>query len=731
MVTDWNKLESQQLEALKKGILTTNPDSWVSAKMRFQDQQFALSARLKGDWADHFNTSKWSFRLRSKTGQALQGQTVWSLHAPKARYFLHEWLFHQLLQEQGVLATPYEFIRLDINQQSKGIYAMEGHFEPALLERQQRVNGPILKWDEAGYWAINERLVHLSPKNREVTPHPLFEQETAPITVFQAAYWKASPDRQDIANQAKERLAGFVEERYSAAETFKLKELAFFLAASDLCLAYHGLYWHNLRFYYDPAVGKLEPIAFDSYGEEPMSSNTFLGAQAFSKAAEIPNPLLARLFEDKDFLRKYVQAIEEISQPSFWRTFLDKKEGHWIPRLQWLQEEFPYYHWSPSIWAERAQYLQDLLIPLEGFSVRVERVGASFKLENFHTLPIDIQLPNGQWKTVIPRGNLVIKNPSSSTMVYRVTGLDSLFRASVNMLDIVGSISTSALQIPQDLPLLVEGQQIRLEGADTITISSPLVVPNDYSLDLKNLTINLEKGSHIEIYGPCAWENVHLISRDQSGRGIYLRGSQSVHWKGVIVEQQNPPFIHQYQQFGAVTMIDSRVELKQCVFKENNSEDGLYLLRSQVNLKECSFTEQLSDGLDLDFCTGELKSCTFFLNGNDGLDIAGGRLHLERLILDGNQEKGLSIGEGAQVEALNLRIINSPTGMAVKDQSEAKLQYVYLKNVNLGIGVYQKKSIFGPATCRVDSIYLERVPHLYRLGLGSTLILDGQMLEGR
>ncbi|MEM1220522.1 MAG: right-handed parallel beta-helix repeat-containing protein, partial [Bacteroidota bacterium] len=564
-------------------------------------------------------------------------------------------------------------------------------------------------------------------------PHPLWNIHAAPIIPFDKNKWESQPAGKDLLSTAQEKLNRFLHQESSCQEVFKTDKLAYFLALSDLCISYHGLYWHNLRFYYDPAVGKFEPIGFDSFGEAPPSSNSFLGLMAFQEDIPFINPILQILLYDEDFHKRYIAALQEIIQESFFQTFFEQYKEEILTKLHWLQKEYPFYSWEVTDWSERANYLKNLLYPHPKYSLQVYRRGSQLEFQNWHTLPLEVQLSNGQWKRVLPRESMFATTEERNEFNYRIPGLDYIFYTTITGENTKSySVSATTLQIPSTLPLEINGKQLSLTSTDTFTISTPLVVPADYTLQLKGgLSLNLVKGGLLEIYGPCNWSNVKVYSEDQRGQGVYIEGSSSIEWEKVHIEDQRAPMVHQFQQFGAVTIVDSEVQFKHCTFRRNRGEDGLYLLRCEVSLEECSFAEQPSDGLDLDFCTGYLTSCSFFQNGNDGLDIAGGNLRLDRLILDGNQEKGLSIGEAARIQAENLRIVNSPIGMAVKDQSIVDLQNLYLKKVNMGIGVYQKKSIFGPAVCRINSLHLEMVPYLYRLGLGSTLILDGKTLEGR
>ena len=102
--------------------------------------------RLKGDWTDHLFGDKWSFRIKVKGDNTLFGMKQFSIHHPRARNFIYEWLYHQALKREGVLSLRYDFIEVTLNGKNLGVYALEEHFEKRLIEHNQYREGPIIKF---------------------------------------------------------------------------------------------------------------------------------------------------------------------------------------------------------------------------------------------------------------------------------------------------------------------------------------------------------------------------------------------------------------------------------------------------------------------------------------------------------------------------------------------------------------------------------------------------------
>ena len=69
---------------------------------------------------------------------------------PRARNYIHEWLFHELASEEDLIKLIYKFVNLRINGNSMGLYVFEENFDKVLIERNKRRNGPIFSLTE-GY----------------------------------------------------------------------------------------------------------------------------------------------------------------------------------------------------------------------------------------------------------------------------------------------------------------------------------------------------------------------------------------------------------------------------------------------------------------------------------------------------------------------------------------------------------------------------------------------------
>lgn len=162
--------------------------------------------------------------------------------------------------------------------------------------------------------------------------------------------------------------------------------------------------------------------------------------------------------------------------------------------------------------------------------------------------------------------------------------------------------------------------------------------------------------------------------------GIVFTGQLAVHWADAVV--------------------------KNCHFQMARGDDGLNIKKGKVEIKNNYFYRNSFDGLDLDWATGQVADNQFLGDnqngsvGGDGLDISG----TEDLIIYNNRiknysDKCLSIGENAKETTIifNNLLADCQIGVAVKDNSKAKLVNNTIVENKVGISVYEKKPVFGGA----------------------------------
>ena len=111
------KLENDRNNAIK------NSDAGISynflevpSKIKYKNKSYNADLRLKGDRKIHFEERKYSsYKIDLKREGRIFNVKKFSLMKPRARNYIHEWIFHELAGEEGLVKLKYKFVDLKIN----------------------------------------------------------------------------------------------------------------------------------------------------------------------------------------------------------------------------------------------------------------------------------------------------------------------------------------------------------------------------------------------------------------------------------------------------------------------------------------------------------------------------------------------------------------------------------------------------------------------------------------
>ena len=107
---DYQTLLEKRNMALKDGILTRSKDDEVNSIINFNNKNYKVKIRLKGDWVDHIKDDKWSFRIKVRGDKSIMGMKEFSLQHPRSRNYINEYIYHSLLRYEGAPSLRYKFI---------------------------------------------------------------------------------------------------------------------------------------------------------------------------------------------------------------------------------------------------------------------------------------------------------------------------------------------------------------------------------------------------------------------------------------------------------------------------------------------------------------------------------------------------------------------------------------------------------------------------------------------
>lgn len=770
---EMSQLERKRSEALTKGVLIKGNDDWVNAQMRDSTAVFSVKMRLKGDWTDHLEGDKWSFRIATKKDVSWNRLKVFSVHTPSTRYHLHEWLLHQFWKREGILTTYYDFVLLSLNEKELGVYALEEHFEKQLLERQHRREGPIIRLSEAGFWEGISRQLDNHGYQRQDALLSVMDRKNADVTAFNEKALKKDTTLNYSWKMAAALLSAFQKGNLDVTKIFDIDKLAKYYAIADIFNAAHALTWHNQRFYYNPILGRLEPIGYDGFGGRPERRYRLLG----EGGASDNNPYFHQLLANKAFLTLYYRYMYKYSDPEYFGQFIAAVSPGWETLLPLIQSEFPTYQYQLDDFSEEAAYVHSLLLPFDDFSVKATRISNedSLYLSNRHHLALqvvgfgmqrdkiretaDIWLsgqPSRRYlrriqrdkkidgifqnpylyqeveKNQSPLYNVKVAAPPWTKYVYySLPGVENVFSTKVEDSDELDSPS---------LPSVVGGE---LEGiadfckivdhriyfkAERITISNPIIIPRGYEVYFPaGGTYDFIDGAYLMSYSPItvqgtAVQPVLFESSDHTGGGVSVFQTKATSdltyalFDGFTNYRGNGRTLT-----GAVNFYEATILMEHCIFKNNHCEDALNVVRSNFQMKNCLFSNTQSDAFDSDFSKGKINHTRFVSVGNDALDCSGSIITLRNCQMEVCGDKGLSAGEESDITVFDTEIKEAPIAFAAKDLSVLFLNNVKIKDCRQGFVAFQKKPEYGGGHIVINGYETEAVVRLSAIGAGSSV----------
>ncbi len=780
--TEYRKIQVERDKAFKQGVLTTDDNSWVKAMVILDDQTLKVKMRLKGDWLDHLAGKKWSYRIKIRSNNSYKGMMEFSIQTPKARHFIDQWLLYTLFREEGLLAPRYGFISGQLNSDQLGVYAYEEHFKKQLVESSKRREGPILKNTEESFWD----LVIANQDEKRWYNYPVYEaSRIEPFgigkTIKNPTLYAEFLIAQNLVYQHKYGLT-------NVSELFDIDKAAKYWALTNVMQGYHGLRWHNQRYYYNPITSKLEYIVYDNYvgeGIYELIKRTIFGDFNRDFSDEKPEITLNYyLYRDTAFVNAYVNYLQKYSQKQFWDSVFLKYNDEITYYQSILIREFPQSHFNRDQYYSQAQKIQD---ELPAYTEKIKNglynnitipdrkpdfyneTPRSFFIN--HYVNVYTQQSDGRTSTVkvvnFYPDNLKIvgyikegkKTKLSEQVVKAYKSGD--YSTEVKLKDIVDSIvlsnDTSEFNIavmpwpepqatsprqeleknnkfPNQQYYTVENNKVIFSGKQTI--SELILIPQNYIVEFKagtEIDFTNQGGflsySNVVING--TKDNpVKIYSSDKSARGFTVLQAPKIEMNYAVFDGLNTFDYEGWTLSGAVTLYESDVKINHCSFINNQCEDDLNIVRSTFIVSNSLLENTFADAFDSDFCTGTVDNCTFIDLGNDAIDFSTSKISIKNCSITNAVDKGVSGGEASNLIVENCTINGANIGIASKDKSVVEINNTQINNTIYVLTIFKKKPEYGEAKIVANNLKYSNFVQFYLIEKNSVLILDNKKIDG-
>ncbi|MDG1462206.1 MAG: CotH kinase family protein [Gammaproteobacteria bacterium] len=766
----------QRDEALIRGRIVQDEDSFVKGKIRLQKGSTPVKIRLKGDFTDHLHGNKWSFRVHVRKGETFLGMRRFSVQAPSVRGYHSENLYFNMLKDYGVLTPRYLYVNMTLNGEDIGIMALEEHFSKELLESQSRREGPIVRYDENRVFSAND-----SPNGAHGFGGVFDDFRNAAADVFQGGKVVESPTLSGQANIAMGMLRAFGDRRITASEIFDAETLGAYLAVSELMGAFHAIRWHNQRFYMNPITMKMEPVAYDASLKQRESGDVYISSRepvvhqmlqdpkVFARYKEVLADLVARVDSGEliSGLRDEEERLLEILNPEF--ILLPKYP------LDEIERRAAFLNGLSDTELLAADYPTDTVENMSPFyrnaiqAFRISHDGQSW-LEVTAATPYPVSV-----EALKTKAGMLIELPSmpielagrnlddSSEFVriplpadfydtdFSVSGRLEGRSYSVKVIDQANAVDVHP--IPESdidellarfsfLSLAEDGNTIRI-APGSWEVPSVIALPEGYALQAgPGTSLYFAKDAALISRGNVFFDGtadapVQLFP--QAGVDSWLgfvafAADKRSRWQHVQVQDTRGVQLGIWKLMGGTNFYRNSVDISDTSIMHHKGEDGLNIISSDFLTTNLQIVDTLSDGFDCDFCTGTIVGGLFegvgTAGGGDAVDVSTSRIAIDGTHFLKVDDKAISVGEASQVEARNIKIESCGTGAAAKDGSRLDISDSTISKSRISaLMSYIKKPEFGVAEVFASNLTLDDNRATAVVQTGSRVVLDGTDIE--
>ena len=200
----------------------------------------------------------------------------------------------------------------------------------------------------------------------------------------------------------------------------------------------------------------------------------------------------------------------------------------------------------------------------------------------------------------------------------------------------------------------------------------------------------------------------------------------------VIIKNTNFTKHNGWELTGGVTFYKSNVDIVNTSFENTIAEDALNIVASEFTLDKSKVFGSRSDGFDGDYVTGKISNSEFNDIGGDGIDFSGSDILAVNTSFGNIHDKAISVGEASKFEGQSLNVVNSGTGIAVKDGSEALISKSKFESIGYATMMsYTKKSVYGISKLTASIIEYDESENSIIAQGNNRVSLDGKEVSRR
>lgn len=630
----------------------------VKARFNFGDYSTTdAKIRYRGFSSNHWNALQKSWQINLPKTDALNGKSDLRFLIPSDKGWVWPYLWNLQSSKLGLTVQEITPVGLTVNKKNMGLYILSEGWDETLLTRNKKnpyhlfADKPI---DTRGTAPGSIVLDLFRPENAfqwSERTQPDLPANTFPELSYLLALTANAPDvifEKNIDN------------------IIDMKSFLNWAALSILSGDNHQNNVENINLFFNPGIGKFEPIPFDLTQNRLGESIDVGGHRILNRVLRIERFRK----ELENVLRTYVSQFKNLEDDL---VFYDQMTKKIMPAIEKDAVKLPTtLEAKASIKQSREIYINNFITirrMLEGGGLKLSFANEAYPLsEKFDSADFQSFLDIN-----ISRTEFLNKNPQF------VAGADSR----VVILMPGNHAFTKRVIIPKKLKVIIrEGAKLIFNSKTSLVSYSPIEArgSSEYPIVFTSFSTSEPWGvfALVNTGEKSIFSYTHFINgKDDTINGVYFSGTLSAH--------------------------NSNFEFDHGLITKANADDGIHALNAEAIVHDSFFINNYSDSIDYDYVTdnSSIKNNTFEITGDfkenangDAMDISGSKTSIEDNIIKSCGDKGVSVGEDSDPLIKNNIFVNCSFGVAIKDNSYAKIIHSFFLNNKIGLGLYRKKPTF-------------------------------------
>ena len=243
-------IDGENLASLNSDLPKSGKDHYYRAYIKYKGKSYTVKARYMGDNHWHWLYDQKSWRIKTKRSKLIENSRKLNIKNPRTPVILNECVAQDLAKEIGLISPRVYPVKLVVNNIYKGVHLFWDPIDESVIRRFNKMPGSVYSGDGA-------------PPDKKSGVSLLWKDQK---------WWKKSAsrnaDQKDYRDDIRTLISAVnnpdLKDFYDFANKYLDKEAyASFFSLDNLVACMHHEYNHNNKIYFDPIIGKFQPVSWD------------------------------------------------------------------------------------------------------------------------------------------------------------------------------------------------------------------------------------------------------------------------------------------------------------------------------------------------------------------------------------------------------------------------------------------------------------------------------------